>query len=145
MSMLGNIAGGFLTDKLTARYGISIGRKALGSSCLAISAVCMILAAFMPGKVSVFIFLSLCFGIFDLMLPSAWALCIDLGKQFAGSVSGAMNTFGNLGGFCCSLMFGYLLSSTGNYNLPLYLIALMLIISAVLFAFINPKDSIIKQ
>lgn len=145
MSMFGNIAGGFLTDKLTARYGISIGRKALGSSCLAISAICMILAAFMPGKVSVFIFLSLCFGIFDLMLPSAWALCIDLGKQFAGSVSGAMNTFGNLGGFCCSLMFGYLLSSTGNYNLPLYLIAMMLIISAVLFAFINPKDSIIKQ
>lgn len=145
MSMIGNIAGGHLTDRLTARYGITVGRKALGSSCLLLSAACMILAAFMPGKVSVFIFLSLCFGIFDLMLPSAWALCIDLGKQYAGSVSGAMNTFGNLGGFSCSLMFGYLLSSTGNYNLPLYLIAVMLIISAILFAFINPTKSIVED
>lgn len=145
MSMLGNIAGGHLTDKLTARYGIKIGRKALGSSCLLLSAICMILAAFIPGKIAVFVFLSLCFGIFDLMLPSAWALCIDLGKQFAGSVSGAMNTFGNLGGFCCSLMFGYLLSQFEDYNLPLYGIGTMLIFSAVLFAFIDPTKPIIKN
>lgn len=145
MSMVGNISGGYLTDKLTARYGIKVGRKALGSSCLAVSALFMVLAAFIPGKIAVFVFMSLCFGIFDLMLPSAWALCIDLGKNFAGSVSGAMNTFGNLGGFCCSLMFGYILSDTGNYNLPLYGIAIMLSLSALLFCFINPEKPIIKE
>ena len=145
MSMFGNIAGGYLTDKLTKRYGIKVGRKALGTVCLTISAVCMVLAAFIPGKIAVFVFLSLCFGIFDLMLPSAWALCIDLGKHFSGFVSGAMNTFGNLGGFCCSLMFGYLLKSTGNYNLPLYMIAGMLLLSALLFAFINPSKPIVKE
>ena len=145
MSMAGNIIGGHLTDKLTERYGVKTGRKALGSTCLAVSALFMVLAAFIPGKIAVFVFLSLCFGIFDLMLPSAWALCIDLGKDFAGSISGAMNTFGNLGGFCCSLMFGYLLSATGNYNLPLYMIAGMLCLAALLFAFINPSKPIIKD
>ena len=144
MSMAGNIAGGYLTDRLSKRYGIKTGRKALGTVCLAVSAVCMVLAAFIPGKTAVFIFLSLCFGIFDLMLPSAWALCIDLGKRYAGSVSGAMNTFGNLGGFCCSLMFGYLLKATGNYDLPLYMIATMLIVSAILFSFINPSKPIVE-
>lgn len=144
MSMAGNIAGGYLTDRLSKRYGIKTGRKALGTVCLAVSAVCMVLAAFIPGKTAVFIFLSLCFGIFDLMLPSAWALCIDLGKRYAGSVSGAMNTFGNLGGFCCSLMFGYLLKATGNYDLPLYMIAAMLIVSAILFSFINPSKPIVE-
>ena len=145
MSMMGNIAGGHLTDKLTHRYGIKIGRKALGSSSLAISAVCMFLAAFIPGKMAVFVFLSLCFGIFDLMLPSAWALCIDLGKQQAGTLSGAMNTAGNIGGFCCGILFGELVQQSGNYNLPLYMIAAMLIISAVLFAFINPEKPIAKS
>ena len=144
MSMLGNIAGGHLTDRLTKRYGIKIGRKALGSTSLAVSAVCMFLAAFIPGKMAVFVFLSLCFGIFDLMLPSAWALCIDLGKQHAGTLSGAMNTAGNLGGFCCGILFGELVQQSGNYNLPLYMIAVMLIVSAVLFAFINPEKPIIK-
>ena len=142
MSMIGNIAGGHLTDKLTQKYGIKVGRKALGSTSLAVSAVCMFLAAFIPGKMAVFVFLSLCFGIFDLMLPSAWALCIDLGKHHAGTLSGAMNTAGNIGGFCCGILFGELVQQSGNYNLPLYMIAVMLIVSAVLFAFINPEKSV---
>ena len=145
MSMIGNIAGGHLTDKLTNRYGIKVGRKALGSTSLAVSAVCMFLAAFIPGKMAVFVFLSLCFGIFDLMLPSAWALCIDLGKHHAGTLSGAMNTAGNIGGFCCGILFGELVQQSGNYNLPLYMIAVMLIVSAVLFAFINPEKPIIRE
>ena len=143
MSMAGNIYGGYLTDKLTSKYGLKIGRKALGSTSLAVSAVCMFLAAFIPGKMAVFIFLSLCFGIFDLMLPSAWALCIDLGKHHAGTIAGAMNTAGNIGGFCCGILFGQLVQSSNNYNLPLYMIAGMLIISAILFAFINPTKSIV--
>ena len=145
MSMMGNIAGGHLTDRLTKRYGIKIGRKALGSTSLAVSAVCMFLAAFIPGKMAVFVFLSLCFGIFDLMLPSAWALCIDLGKRHAGTISGAMNTAGNIGGFCCGILFGELVQQSGNYNLPLYMIAVMLIISAILFFFINPEKPIVES
>ncbi len=145
MSMIGNITGGYLTDKISAKYGLKVGRKALGTSSLAFSAVCMFLAAFIPGKMAVFVFLSLCFGIFDLMLPSAWALCIDLGKQHAGAISGAMNTFGNVGGFFCGILFGYLVQASGNYNLPLYMIAAMLLISAVLFSFINPEKPIIEN
>lgn len=145
MSMMGNIAGGHLTDRLTQRYGVKVGRKALGASSLAVSAVCMFLAAFIPGKMAVFVFLSLCFGIFDLMLPSAWALCIDLGKRHAGTISGAMNTAGNIGGFCCGILFGELVQQSGDYNLPLYMIAAMLIVSAVLFVFINPEKPIIKE
>lgn len=144
MSMIGNISGGYLTDKLSAKYGLKIGRKALGSTSLAVSAVCMFLAAFIPGKMAVFVFLSLCFGIFDLMLPSAWALCIDLGKQHAGAISGAMNTAGNIGGFFCGILFGFLVQSSGNYNLPLYMIAGMLLISALLFSFINPTKPIVE-
>ncbi len=145
MSMIGNIAGGHLTDRLTNRYGIKVGRKALGSTSLAVSAVCMFLAAFIPGKMAVFVFLSLCFGIFDLMLPSAWALCIDLGKRNAGTISGAMNTAGNIGGFFCGILFGELVQQSGNYNLPLYMIAVMLLVSALLFAFINPEKPIVKE
>lgn len=145
MSMIGNISGGYLTDKLSAKYGLKVGRKALGSSSLIVSAIFMFLAAFIPGKMQVFIFLSLAFGIIDLMLPSAWALCIDLGKKYSGAVSGAMNTAGNLGGFVCSLIFGYVVSATGNYNLPLYIIAAMLVISAIIFMFIDPTKQIIKD
>lgn len=139
MSMIGNIAGGFLSDKLSVKYGLRTGRRLLGAGALAVSAVCMFLAGFIPGKLQVFIFLSLCFGVIDLMLPSAWAICTDIGRKFAGAVSGAMNTAGNIGGFICASVFGYLVDATGNYNVPLYVIAGMLLVSSFLFLNLDPS------
>ncbi len=139
MSMAGNISGGYLSDRLSLKYGLNRGRKIPGVTGLAVSAIFMFLAAFIPGKLQVFIFLSLCFGVIDLMLPSAWAICVDVGKRFSGAISGAMNTAGNIGGFICASLFGYLVEATGNYNFPLYVISGMLLISACLFLFINPS------
>ncbi len=143
MSMIGNISGGYLSDKLSDKYGLKTGRKMLGVSGLAVSAVFMFLAGFVPGKMQVFVFLSLCFGIIDLMLPSAWAVCLDVGKKYAGAVSGAMNTAGNIGGFVCASVFGYLVDATGNYNFPLFVISGMLVISAFLFLKIDPTKQLV--
>ena len=145
MGVIGNIAGGYLSDKLSKRYGIKIGRRVLGVGGLAVSAVLMFLGGFIPGKVQVFVLMALCFGVMDLMLPSAWAICLDVGKKYAGAISGAMNTAGNLGGFVCATVFGYLVEATGNYNFPLYVIAGMLLVAAFLFLGINPEKQIIRE
>ena len=34
----------------------------------------------------------------DLALAACWAVCLDVGVEHAGVVTGFMNTFGNLGG-----------------------------------------------
>jgi sugar phosphate permease len=145
MSMIGNIAGGFLSDKFSVKYGLKTGRRLLGVGGLALSAVFMFLAAFIPGKIQVFVFLSLCFGVIDLMLPSAWAVCIDVGKRYGGAISGAMNTAGNIGGFTCAVLFGYLVEATGNYNFPLYVISGMLVISALLFTRIDASKPLVSE
>jgi sugar phosphate permease len=145
MSVIGNISGGFLSDKLSNKYGLKLGRRLLGVSGLAVSAVFMFLAAFIPGKLQVFVFLSLCFGVIDLMLPSAWAICLDIGKKYAGAISGAMNTAGNIGGFMCAAAFGYIVDATGNYNLPLFIIAGMLVISAIIFSFIDASKPLAQE
>lgn len=145
MSMIGNISGGYLSDKLSKKYGLKIGRKLLGVTGLAVSALFMFLAGFIPGKIQVFIFLSLCFGVIDLMLPSAWAICLDVGKKYAGAISGAMNTAGNIGGFVCATVFGYVVDATGNYNYPLYVISGMLVISALLFLRIDPTRQLVEE
>lgn len=145
MSMIGNISGGFLTDSLSKKFGLKIGRRIMGVSGLALSSVFMFLAAFIPGKLQVFIYLSLCFGVLDMMLPSAWAVCLDVGKKYSGAISGAMNTAGNIGGFVCAIMFGYLVKATGNYNFPLFVIAGMLVIGAFLFFFIDASKPIVAD
>jgi len=45
-----------------------------------------------------------------------------------------MNTAGNLGGWLCTAIFGYLVEATGDYNLPLRAVAAMVLIGAVLFS-----------
>ncbi len=145
MSMIGNIAGGYLSSKFSLKYGLKVGRRLLGVGGLAVSALFMFLAAFIPGKTEVFVFLSLAFGVIDLMLPSAWAICSDIGGRYSGAVSGAMNTAGNIGGFVCATAFGYLIEATGNYNAPLFVITVMLIIAAILFWSINPTKQLVEE
>ncbi len=145
MSMIGNIAGGYLSSKFSLKYGLKAGRRLLGVGGLAVSALFMFLAAFIPGKTEVFVFLSLAFGVIDLMLPSAWAICSDIGGRYSGAVSGAMNTAGNIGGFVCATAFGYLIEATGNYNAPLFVITAMLVIASLLFWAINPTKKLVEE
>jgi MFS transporter, ACS family, glucarate transporter len=56
-----------------------------------------------------------------------------------------MNGAGMTGGFICTLVFGYLVRSSGGYRAPLCVIASMVMASAILFAFINPAKPVWKE
>ena len=55
-----------------------------------------------------------------------------------GLVTGVMNTAGQLGGFVCSVLFGYVVKATGRYEIPVWGVAAMVMIAAVLFSRIDP-------
>ena len=88
---------------------------------------------------------SLGFGVADLMLPAAWALCLDVGHRYVGVVTGTMNTAGQLGGFLCSVFYGYVLKATGSYNAPLAIIAAMVMMGAYLFSRVDPTQPLEKE
>jgi ACS family glucarate transporter-like MFS transporter len=137
LGAVGNVAGGALSDRLAARYGPRLGRRLVGSISLAISAGLILATAITPGKRAAVVLLSLGLGAMDCMLPSAWAICLDLGKGYAGAVSGAMNSAGQFGGFACSVAFGYVARARG-YDAPLWIIAAMVLVSAGLFLGLDP-------
>jgi ACS family glucarate transporter-like MFS transporter len=78
------------------------------------------------------------------MLPISWAVCLDIGRDYAGVVTGTMNTAGQLGGFVCSVLFGYVVQATGSYNPPLWIIAGLVMLSAYLFSRIDPTQPLIE-
>ena len=86
------------------------------------------------GHAAIVVLATLGFGVMDLMLPSAWAMCMSLGGQFGGTATGVMNTAGNLGGWFCTVLFGYVVKAPESYNLPLRAVAAMVLIGAVLFS-----------
>jgi ACS family glucarate transporter-like MFS transporter len=138
LGALGNIAGGFLSDRLAVRFGLKIGRRLVGFVSLTVSALLLIAMTLTRDKTAIVVLSSLGFGIADLMLPAAWALCLDIGHRYAGTVTGTMNTAGQLGGFVCSVFFGYAVTARGNYQEPLWVIAAMVMVAALLFTRIDP-------
>jgi nitrate/nitrite transporter NarK len=145
LGSLANPLGGYLSDALSRRLGVKLGRRLMGSTCLAVASMFLLATSLTTGKWSGIILLSLGFGVLDLMLPSAWAVCMDVGGRYAGAVSGAMNSFGHIGGTTCSVIFGYMVEHYQSYNAPLMLIAAMVLVAAVLFSRIDPSRPLLEE
>jgi ACS family glucarate transporter-like MFS transporter len=141
----GNFIGGSLSDYLVKRIGLKQGRRIIGSLGLLFSGAFMLAAALTPGKIPAIVFLSLGYFSMDCMLPVSWAVCLDVGKRYAGAVSGSMNMAGQVGSFLSSIAFGYLVKIFGDYNLPLIPFSAMLAISAYLFTRINPEEELVPS
>jgi nitrate/nitrite transporter NarK len=105
----------------------------------------MLLCAITPGKMEAVVFLSFGYFAMDSMLPVAWAVCLDVAKNYGGAMSGAMNMSGQLGSFISSVAFGYVVQASGNYNKPLVVFSVMLMISAVLFTLIRPDQPLVSD
>lgn len=110
----------------------------VGAVSLAASAACLGAMTMTRDHAVIVVLSSLGFGVADVMLPAAWAICLDIGGEYAGVVTGVMNTAGQLGGFVCSVLFGYVVTATGSYQIPLWGVAAMVMIAAVLFLRIDP-------
>jgi hypothetical protein len=110
---------------------------------LSASALFTIATMLTPNKYIALVFLALSYAGSDFMLPTAWAVCLDIGKKYAGAVTGAMNTAGQIGSFISSVCFGYIVRFSGSYDLPLVPITVMLAISAALWLKIDATEALI--
>jgi MFS transporter, ACS family, glucarate transporter len=75
----------------------------------------------------------------DLVMPGAWAACMDIGGKYAGTVAGSMNMMGNLAGFAAPSIGGLILTRTnGDFNVFLYLMAGVYLVGTLCWPFIDP-------
>jgi MFS transporter, ACS family, glucarate transporter len=142
LGALGCLTGGFLSDVLTRKYGLKFGRRAVALSGLLLSGILFLLSGSTPDQQLAGYLLALCVFSKDLALPVAFAVCVDIGRQNSGLVVGSMNFAGQLGGFFITLIFGMIVHNTGNFNYPLYLIGVCMIISALLWLRIDPTKEV---
>ncbi|MEX2264110.1 MAG: MFS transporter [Bryobacteraceae bacterium] len=145
LGALANGAGGYTSDAMVRRLGLKWGRRSVGIAGLGAAALFTVATVLVEDKYVALVFLALSYAGSDFMLPTAWAVCLDIGKKYAGSVTGAMNSAGQVGSFISSVLFGYFVTATGSYNFPLIPMAVMLTISAVLWLKIDPTQELIPE
>ncbi len=138
----GVLAGGWASDALTHRWGARAGRRTPGLIGLPLAAVAVLGAIATPTPLIAALLLALAAGLAALGVAPAWAVCLEIGGRHAGVVSGAMNTFGNLGGALSPVVVGLCLQYWSSWNAPLATVAAFYLISAVCWLRIDPMNPI---
>ena len=98
MRAAANLAGGWLSDRLAARVALRTARRLPAMAGLLGAAVFLVPAALLENDLLALICLAVSFGAAESILAVTWAACLDIGGAHAGVVSGAMNSFGQIGG-----------------------------------------------
>jgi MFS family permease len=135
-------AGGSLTDRLVKTYGLKIGRS-IGAVTLPLSGVILIAAARAHDPVSAAVLLALTLGVADLNTGACWAMCHDVGGENAGTVTGCMNTFGNIGGALSPLVVGYAVQWWQSWTVPFFITAGVYVFGGVMTLLVNPNKRLI--
>ena len=134
---LGSFLGGKLTDHLVKSRGLRIGRR-IGAVTLPLAALILVIAAYTENPLVASLLLALTLGIADLNVSSCWSMCHDVGGDSAGTVSGAMNTFGNIGGAISPLVVGYAVQWWSSWTVPFLVTAVVYVTGGLLTLLIDP-------
>jgi len=133
-----DLAGGWLTDRLSLTRGLRAGRCHLGCASFGGCALLLVASTQTGAPVAKAVLLALALGSADLALSAAWAVCLDTGARYAGVVTGFMNTSGNLGGFMAPLVMGYAVQRWGSWDLPFGITTAIYAAGAALWLAIDP-------
>jgi MFS transporter, ACS family, glucarate transporter len=133
-----SILGGRLTDYLTRRYGLRVGR-AIGAVAMPLSALALTVAALTHSAALAAVAMTVAAGAEDLSLSPSWAMCHDIGGDAAGTVTAVMNTYGNIGGALSPLVVGYALDWWGSWSIPLLIAAGVAVLGGVFTLLIDTR------
>jgi ACS family D-galactonate transporter-like MFS transporter len=135
--------GGKLTDRLVKAYGLRVGRS-LGVITLPLSGLILVGAAQAKDPALAALMLAATLGVADLCVSSCWSICHDVGGESAGTVTGCMNTFGNIGGAISPLVVGYSVQLWGSWTLPFYVTAGVYAAGGLLTLLIDPTQPLLR-
>jgi sugar phosphate permease len=131
--VLGDLAGGWFSDRVLKLTGnVNLARRWVAIAGFVLSSAATIPAIFTRDpRVSVAFYCVAFFGL-EWTVGISWAVPLDIGGDFAGSVSAVMNTLGNLGGALSALVVTYAASRYG-WNSPFLLTSVLCLVAAILY------------
>jgi len=142
----GALVAGWITPWLSRHLGGTRKvRCGLGAGGLVMGAALLILSTRIENPyvaVAVIALVSFCN---DLTMPGAWTACMDVGGRYVGTLGGAMNMMGNLGGFCSPIVIGYIVEKTNNWTVTFYLAAAVYCVGGVLWLLMDPVTPLEEQ
>jgi MFS family permease len=142
---IANLCGGIASDGLARRFGLTWGRRMVGIAGLGAATLACLAVMLSGQRAWALIWLSLLYGSITFQQPNTFAVCMDIGGNSAGAVTGAMNTAAQIGGLLSTFMFGYLLRIFGSYDVPFVPMTLLLGAGALLWLRIDAARELLPR
>ena len=142
--VIGDLAGGWFSDMVLRRTGnVNRARRwvAIAGFLLSAAATVPAVLAHDP-KISVACYCVAFFGL-EWTVGISWAVTLDIGGDYAGSVSAVMNMLGNIGGAVAATVVTYTAARYG-WNVPFLMTAGLCIIAAVLCLKIDASRKVFR-
>lgn len=142
--VVGDTLGGLATDWLLKITGSAkIGRRVVAIVGLLGCAVCIVPAALTENAYVAVACLTAAMFFLEFTIGPSWAVPMDTGGKYSGTVSGMMNMAGNFGGALSPIVFGFL-AEGGNWQAPFIVAAALLVIGSAVWAFwLDPDRQIL--
>src|SRR3984957_13394803 len=143
-AMLGDLAGGILTDHVLRKTGnLRLARRGGAPPCLLLAALLLIPAGTTDNAMTAVLCLTASNFFLELVLGPAWAVPMHVGGTSSGTVTAVMNMVGALGASISPLVFG-LLVERGSWVAPFYVTAGVLTAGSLIWIFlIDPEKSVV--
>jgi sugar phosphate permease len=144
--VVGDAFGGWLTDKLYVKTNnLRFSRRSVAITAMLGCGTFTMFAALSANPNMAVYFLTAAMFFLEMNIGPAWAVPMDVGGEFSGTVSGMMNMGGQFVGALSPTVFG-LLVSKGAWVAPFAVSAGLLFIGAAIWAFwIDPEQSVIDR
>jgi len=128
----GDLLGGTVSDRFAGHFGnLRVARRTVAFIGFVIAAVTIIPATYTSSSTaSVLYSCAAVFGL-EITVGVAWAIPLDIGGEYAGSIASVMNTFGNLGSAVSPVLLAYFVGFYG-WNMPFMVCSVLCVIGAVL-------------
>ena len=139
-----NAAGGWVSDHFAAKWGPRRGRISVSVFGFLVAAGGLVPGVLAEDPTTALVWLIIALVGLELTVAVSWAMCIDVGYQFSGSVSGVMNTFGNVGGAVSAVFVGYLATLYG-WTPPFILGSGLCVVAAASALMIDPSRTAVGE
>ncbi len=142
---VGDLAGGWISDEWFKRTeNVVMARRVIGMGGFLLAASAIIPATLTDDPFTCVLYTCLAVFGLELTVGVSWALALDIGGDYAGSVSALMNSFGNIGAVISLPVLAHLQVWFG-WNPPFFIASALCLIGAVLYARIDASRHIFRE
>jgi MFS family permease len=144
--MLGGLAGGAVSDWVLRRTGNArLSRQGVACAAMLACTALSLAAFFVADPMAGVLLISLGAFFGNGGGVSGYSVAIAFGGTRVATVFGTMNMCGNVGAGLFPFVVGWLVTTTGNWNLALLLFAGLFFGSGVCWAVLNPRGTLFEE